>query len=77
MGDNLRKRLAALTLVRATAGRAVEESGVGGPNRTGRGLPPTDFRTSYGFHRRPVRGGGAFAVSSALYALLVQKSSLV
>ena len=30
-------------------------NGAGGRNRTGTGLPPTDFLTSYGFHRRPVR----------------------
>ena len=28
-------------------------AGAGGRNRTGTGLPPTDFLTSYGFHRRP------------------------
>src|SRR5712671_3381530 len=32
--------------------QALEECGAGGGTRTLTGLPPTDFRTSYGFRRR-------------------------
>jgi hypothetical protein len=58
--------------------------GAGGGTRTLTGLPPTDFRTSYGFRRRPAGVCGldytftlAFAAASALGAArLVSTPSL-